>query len=63
VGDQDIFLDESIEFVNRLKDAKVPVEMHVYPGAYHASEIIAPSAELSQRIWARRISALQKALA
>jgi acetyl esterase/lipase len=63
VGDQDMFMDEDLEFAHRLKDAGVPVELHVYPGAYHASEVFAPTAELSQRIWATRIAALQTALA
>jgi acetyl esterase/lipase len=58
-----MFMDEDLEFASRLKDAEVPVELHVYPGAYHASEVFAPTAELSQRIWATRIAALQKALA
>jgi acetyl esterase/lipase len=63
VGDRDMFMDEDVAFANRLQDAGVPVELHVYPGAYHASEVFAPTAELSQRIWAARISALQAALA
>ena len=63
VGDQDMFMDEDVEFAARLKDAGVPVELHVYPGAYHASEVFAPTAELSQRIWATRITALKAALA
>jgi acetyl esterase/lipase len=63
VGDQDMFMDEDVEFAGRLQDAGVPVELHVYPGAYHASEVFAPTAELSQRIWANRIAALQAALA
>jgi acetyl esterase/lipase len=63
VGDRDMFMDEDVEFANRLQDAGIPVELHVYPGAYHASEVFAPTAELSQRIWAARIAALQAALA
>jgi acetyl esterase/lipase len=62
VGDQDMFMDEDVEFANRLKDAQVPVELHVYPGAYHASEVFAPAAELSQKIWAARVAALKTAL-
>ena len=62
VGDQDMFLDEDVEFAGRLEHAGVPVELHVYPGAYHASEVFAPTAELSQQIWANRIAALQRAL-
>lgn len=63
VGDQDMFMDEDLEFAGRLKDAQVPVELHVYPGAYHASEVFAPTADLSQRIWAARVAALKTALA
>lgn len=62
VGEMDLFRDEDIDFANRLMQAGVPTEFHVYPGAYHASEIFAPTAALSQRIWATRIAALQRAL-
>jgi acetyl esterase/lipase len=62
VGDQDMFMDEDVEFANRLKAAGVPVELHVYPGAYHASEVFAPTAELSQKIWSVRLAALKAAI-
>ncbi len=62
VGEMDMFRDEDIAFANRLMQAGVATEFHVYPGAYHASEIFAPEAALSARIWATRIAALQRAL-
>jgi acetyl esterase/lipase len=62
VGDQDMFHDEDVAFAERLEAAGVPTELHVYPGAYHASEVFAPTAALSQQIWANRIAALQRAL-
>ncbi len=62
VGEVDLFRDEDIRFATRLLQAGVPTELHVYPGAYHASEIIAPDAALSATIWARRIEALQRVL-
>jgi len=62
VGDRDMFMDEDVTFADRLAAAGVPTELHVYPGAYHASEVFAPTAALSQRIWAARIAALQSAL-
>jgi acetyl esterase/lipase len=62
VGELDLFRDEDIAFATRLLQAGVPTEFHVYPGAYHASEVFAPEAELSQRIWATRITALRRAL-
>lgn len=63
VGDRDLFHDEDVAFAERLTSAGVPTELHVYPGAYHASEVFAPTAALSQRIWAARLSALRSALA
>ncbi|MCX6433904.1 MAG: alpha/beta hydrolase fold domain-containing protein, partial [Actinobacteria bacterium] len=63
VGDRDLFHDEDVEFAERLLAAGVPVQMHINPGAYHASEVFAPTAALSQQIWATRLAALQRALA
>jgi acetyl esterase/lipase len=63
VGTVDLFRDEDIAFAQRLMQAGIPCELHVYPGAYHASETFALDAALSKRIWANRISALQRALA
>ena len=62
VGELDLFRDEDIEFANRLLQAGVTTELHVYPGAYHASESFAPEAELSKQIWTKRIEALKRAL-
>ncbi|WP_336212817.1 alpha/beta hydrolase [Nonomuraea sp. LPB2021202275-12-8] len=63
VGTVDLFRDEDIAFAQRLMRAGVPTELHVNPGSFHASESFAPEAALSQRIWARRIDALRRALA
>ena len=63
VGTVDLFRDEDIAFAQRLMQAGVPTELVVNPGSYHASEVFAPEAALSQRIWARRVEALRRALA
>ncbi|WP_068076586.1 alpha/beta hydrolase [Novosphingobium lentum] len=42
-GALDLFLDEDLDYARRLADAGVPVEMHVYPGAIHAFDMIAGS--------------------
>ncbi|WP_088281088.1 alpha/beta hydrolase [Kineosporia sp. A_224] len=63
VGTVDMFRDEDIAFANRLMQAGVPCELHVNPGSYHASEVFAPDAALSRRIWALRVDALRRALA
>lgn len=35
VGTLDLFLDEDLDYAQRLIHARVPVELHVYPGAPH----------------------------
>jgi acetyl esterase/lipase len=63
VGTCDLFRDEDIAFAMRLMQAGVPTELHINPGAYHASEVLAPQAALSRRIWECRFDALRRGLA
>ena len=42
VGDQDLFLDQNVEYFSRLAAAGVPTKFKVFPGAYHAAELLAP---------------------
>lgn len=60
VGEMDAFRDEDAHFALRLMQSGVPCEFHIYPGAYHASEVFAPEAELSKRIWSGRVHALKR---
>ncbi|MGB2360606.1 MAG: alpha/beta hydrolase fold domain-containing protein [Luminiphilus sp.] len=60
VGDLDLFRDEDILIAQRLSASGVPVEFHLWTGAYHASELFAPQAALSQRIWATRYAAIRR---
>ncbi|MBL8771866.1 MAG: alpha/beta hydrolase [Phenylobacterium sp.] len=39
----DLFLEENLEFARRLTRAGVPVELHVYPGAFHGFQWAAAS--------------------
>jgi len=61
-GALDLFLEEDLEYARRLMRAGVPVELHVYPGAFHAFDMD-PAAAVSAQ--ARRDShdALRRALA
>ncbi len=43
VGALDLFFPESLEFARRLADAATPVELHVYPGAFHGFEMAVSS--------------------
>jgi triacylglycerol lipase len=60
-GALDLFLEEDVEYARRLLRAGVPTELHVYPGAFHAFNIV-PDARVAQA--ARRDSreALRRAL-
>lgn len=60
VGELDMFRDEDIDFVKKLSEANVAVEFHLWPGAYHASEVFAPEAKLSARIWDSRIAGIKR---
>jgi acetyl esterase/lipase len=62
VGTEDLFRDEDIAFASSLLAAGVPVELHVHPGAFHGSELLAPTAAVSQRQLTRRMEALCEAL-
>jgi acetyl esterase/lipase len=62
VGALDLFVDENIEYAQRLIQAGVPTELHVYPGAFHGFDMFAPSAAVSKQFKADRESALKRAL-
>lgn len=63
VGTLDLFRDEDIALATALAAQGHPVEFHLYPGAYHGSEELAPEASLSRRIVAARLDALRRAVA
>jgi acetyl esterase/lipase len=62
VGSQEVFLDEDVDYALRLTQAGIPVELHVYPCAFHGFEGLAPTALVSQRFVADRDEALKRAL-
>lgn len=49
VGGLDPFKDETINYVQALKDAGVPVKFELYEKAFHGFEILASNAAVSQR--------------
>jgi acetyl esterase/lipase len=61
VGDLDLFVDEDIEYAQRLLQADVAAELHVYPGGIHGFDLLAPESALAQRFIADRDDALRRA--
>jgi acetyl esterase/lipase len=61
VGDLDLFIDEDIEYAQRLQQADVPAELHVYPGGIHGFDLLAPASRLAQRFVRDRDEALRRA--
>lgn len=61
VGELDLFLDEDIEYAQRLLQAGVSTELHVYPGATHGFDAVT-NASVAERYIEERNNALMKAL-
>jgi len=61
-GASEVFRDEVMDLGSRLAQAGVPVELHLWSGAMHGSERLAPRAEVSRAAIAARTSYLRRAL-
>ncbi len=62
VGTLDLFVEEDIDFARRLVAAGVPTELIVLPGAFHASDAVAPATSVSRRQRRALYNALARAL-
>ena len=62
VGALDLLLEENLEYARRLTRAGVPVELHVYPGAFHGSDMVT-DARVSQMHERDQLAALRAAFA
>jgi acetyl esterase/lipase len=62
VGELDLFRNENVLYAQRLIEARVPTDLHVYAGAFHAFDMIAPGASVSKRFTADYQQALKHAL-
>lgn len=49
VGALDVFSDEDVDYATRLRHAGVPVDLHVYAGAPHGFDSLAPNTEIGKR--------------
>jgi acetyl esterase/lipase len=60
-GALDLFLEEDIDYAKRLARQGVPVELHVYPGAYHAFDL-EPNAQVAVSARRDSVAALRRFL-
>ncbi|MBF4694444.1 alpha/beta hydrolase [Fusibacter ferrireducens] len=61
VGQLDPFRDETIDYVQRLAQAGVPVEFHLYPGCYHGFDALGEETEVSKMANDMYVKVLKKA--
>lgn len=62
VGALDLFLEEDLEYARRLTRAGIPVELHVYPGAFHGFDFAPQTARVALAAARDSEAALRKAL-
>lgn len=61
VGTLDLMRDENIAYAQRLMQAGVATELHVYPGAFHGFYTFVPEAPISRRATDEMVDALGRA--
>lgn len=63
VGAIDLFVEEDMEYAQRLVHAGVATELKVVPGAYHGFDLVAPESSIAKDFTASWKAALRKAFA
>lgn len=51
VGSLEPFRDETIAYVEQLRNAGIPVEFRLFEGCFHAFEVLVPDAAISKDAW------------
>lgn len=54
VGTAETFRDEVVDYAQRIWSCGGDAELHVWPGAYHAFDTVAPAATISRQAWRLR---------
>ena len=62
VGTPDLFRDEDIDYAQRLMQAGVPTELHVYADGFHGFDGFAPESDAAQRFSGEQLKLLSRAL-
>lgn len=63
VGSCETFRDEAVAYASRIWAAGGVAELHVWPGAFHGFDLMAPHAQVSQDATAARVRWLRRLLA
>ncbi|KAH8602043.1 esterase LipW [Bisporella sp. PMI_857] len=63
VGSAECFRDEDVAYAGKLSEAGVGVELHVWPGAFHCFDLMAPDAVLSKSARTTRLAWFKRVLA
>ncbi len=62
VGDLEPFRDETLHYVENLRQAGVRVDFQLFPGCYHGFDVVCPDAEVSKRAMEFLMSAYIRAV-
>ncbi len=62
VGSSEAFRDEAVAYATRTWACGSEAELHVWPGAFHAFDVVAPTARLSQEARQARVRWLSRQL-
>ena len=62
VGALDLFLEEDLDYARRLARVGIPVELHVYPGAFHGFDMAPQTARVAKAAARDSYDALRRAL-
>lgn len=63
IGSIDLFVNEDIDYANRLISSGNDTELHVVPGLYHAFDIVVPDAQPTHDFWQTIYAYSRQALA
>ncbi|BBZ46299.1 alpha/beta hydrolase [Mycobacterium parmense] len=62
VGSHDLFHDEDLAYAERLRNAGVPCQVEVVPGAFHGFDLFVPKVEVSRRFFDSQCDTLRVTL-
>jgi acetyl esterase/lipase len=63
VGTADLFHDENVDYANRLRQADVPTQLEVVPGAFHGFDVVGAGTRLARQFSTDRLVAIRQLLA